>query len=430
MGEQLAEGIESTRPQPVIVGEDEEPALDDNERSDEDEEGSGGSMAADEDVIGMLEDKTTKFVKASSPFAPAAPSRPPRVPLRKMIAQPAIPEASLLNPGVNVIPEASLLKRGLVTPPGVEKRAANRDEPLSALPDRRTKEEAPSLPAPKNDRSLTVPERQDHLPVQAPSQPQSQSQAKRRVEKGFKEAPADAGRKGKVSTPLQPKVTAADLAPMDHGMTLLEVLQLLSEVLSPSSLLQISWETKQGLITLEPTSWQQDNIQPIAESLSVLEYLETEIVFPEFVRLLVRMADLGTRNDPNLCKRSSFADRVEGFLRFVFLPAVRTPYISPATATAAIIGARKMSSSSDGAKSKQGDSSQGAGGGEPAKSPEDAAAAEGADGMQEADAEKPPVQVPMPEPKFWRGYEFTGPPGTDAPRRWPKSYQTDFMDWE
>lgn len=409
MGQQLADGVDSTRPQPVVRGDDSEgPALDDNEHSDEDEDGSGGSVAADDDVLGILEDKSTKFTK-SLPFT-GPPARPPRVPMRKITT----PESSILNPGLNVIPEASLLKRGLSTPPGGEGKRLD-------IQDRRVKEDAPTAAVTRS--GSTNPE---HNAMQAAPQAQGQGQAKRRGDKVIKDG--DGGRKGKVATPVQPKVTAADFAPVDHGVTTLEVLQLLSEVLSPAALLQISWETKAGFIA-EPLSWHQDDAQPISENLSVLEYAETEIVFAEFVRLLVRMADLGTRTDPNLCKRFSFADRVEGFLRFVFLPSMRTPYTAPAPVPAAAAGTRKMSSSSDGAKSKQGDLGQGAGGAESAKSPEEAA--EGADVTQDCDAEKLPVQdAPPPEPKLWRGYEFTGPPGADTPRRWPKSYDAEVMDWE
>merc|ERR1712226_1105668 len=65
------------------------------------------------------------------------------------------------------------------------------------------------------------------------------------------------------------------------------------------------------------------------ECIALLEFAETELVFTEFVRLLVRICDLGTRKDTALCERLNLAVRLEGFLRLVFFPALRTPYIPP-----------------------------------------------------------------------------------------------------
>merc|ERR1719181_767730 len=65
------------------------------------------------------------------------------------------------------------------------------------------------------------------------------------------------------------------------------------------------------------------------ESISLLEFLESELIFPEFVRLLIRICDLGTRKDIPLCERLAAAVRFEGFVRHVFFPALRTPYVPP-----------------------------------------------------------------------------------------------------
>merc|ERR1711879_516310 len=73
--------------------------------------------------------------------------------------------------------------------------------------------------------------------------------------------------------------------------------------------------------------------EPPAEGrVSLLDYLETELTFVEFRRILVRIADRQTVvNDPTsmLSQRLPLHRRFEGFLKHIFLPAFLQPYQPP-----------------------------------------------------------------------------------------------------
>merc|ERR1719352_1042812 len=94
-------------------------------------------------------------------------------------------------------------------------------------------------------------------------------------------------------------------------------LRVILETYSPGGAKQLYWH-------LDPT-----RVSAMDENITLLEFCETELVFAEFVRLLVRLADIGTRRDLNLCDKLGASQRLEGFFKYIFMPALRTPYVPP-----------------------------------------------------------------------------------------------------
>merc|ERR1711988_2057455 len=91
-------------------------------------------------------------------------------------------------------------------------------------------------------------------------------------------------------------------------------MRLFAEVLAPESRDKLRWQlenTDQG---------------PNCERVSMLEYAETELVFSEFLRVLVRIADTGSSVDPIICERLSLPKCFEGFMKYVFIPGLAKPY--------------------------------------------------------------------------------------------------------
>merc|ERR1719157_540723 len=120
---------------------------------------------------------------------------------------------------------------------------------------------------------------------------------------------------------VKPPIAAlADFIHCDFTITPIQALRIILEVASPESVKALYW-------MLDPAR------VPIShENISLLEFAETELIFTEFVRILLRVSDLGTRKDIPFCERLSATARFEGFLRHVFFPALRTPYVPPLAA--------------------------------------------------------------------------------------------------
>merc|ERR1719230_2349729 len=80
---------------------------------------------------------------------------------------------------------------------------------------------------------------------------------------------------------------------------------------------------------MESIFWQLDPAVGGSERTSLLEYAETELVYAEFLRLLVLVADLGTSKDAELSAKVPLGQRFAGFVRHVLVPALSTPYVAP-----------------------------------------------------------------------------------------------------
>merc|ERR1712190_480372 len=94
-----------------------------------------------------------------------------------------------------------------------------------------------------------------------------------------------------------------------------DVLGLLTEVLLPESLAKLCW-------TLRDAGLPKD------EHVALLDYLETELTFAEFLRILLRITERATKpavfSGPLPLHR-----RVEDFLEHVLFPALSKPYVPP-----------------------------------------------------------------------------------------------------
>jgi hypothetical protein len=190
-----------------------------------------------------------------------------------------------------------------------------------------------------------------------------------------------------------------------------EVVGILTEVLSPA---------QRPLIRATTAA---EDLPP--NCVSLVTYLESEIIFFEFVRLLYRISEERVRSDARpeelgaSNKRLTAQDKFEGYVAHAFLPAVATPYVPPDKPPAP-----EQAALEDPAADKEG-----AEDGEEA-----AAAAEGSPPVAGEAAEPQPIPVwersmdpiqlytqreAVVERDSWKG--FTPKRLPDPPRRLPKS---------
>lgn len=192
-----------------------------------------------------------------------------------------------------------------------------------------------------------------------------------------------------------------ELRQCDFTASSVEALRWMAEVLSPSCLRMIRWEV----------GWADAG--PSNEQVSALDYAETELVFAEFLRLLVQVADHGTRRHVELCEKLSLAKRFDAFLREVFLPALTVPYKPPHVR----------------AEAKAGKDETGAYG-------------EGEADQEECDDEDGNSVDPkeLPQPELWAGFDGRHPAPRAAaavaavvaavvPRHWPASHEQEVGAW-
>jgi len=153
----------------------------------------------------------------------------------------------------------------------------------------------------------------------------------------------------------------------------------------------------------------------------LLEYLETEMIYAEFERILVCLAD---RSLP-LEKRESLvpARVLEGFLQFVFLPALSCPYVPPKPVDAS-------------PTLEPQESETGAANPEAAATAE--AAAEDASGDAAAAGEEQPAEAAEEATSeklldLWHGFDggshWARAEANQAPRTWVGGYELTVSDW-
>jgi len=198
--------------------------------------------------------------------------------------------------------------------------------------------------------------------------------------------PPDASTEGSKVQPYKEIASTAEalteFRKLNFKANYLEVVTILTEVFKPPSLSRIHW-------ALDENS--------AVEELSMLDYLETELTFPEFQLLLLRLANLPAEKAPHLSCLSVHAC-LDAFLAKVFLPAVESSQsrIAPEP--------KELERTADAEETRT------------------STAAEG-----EVEAEKEELQ-----PSFWFG--FCDPyhldiAATVAPRSWPQSYTDEVLDW-
>jgi len=202
---------------------------------------------------------------------------------------------------------------------------------------------------------------------------------------------------------------AVDLVKLDFRLTPLDVIRIASEVLSPGCREQVHWEL--GPEELE--------VGPANECVSLLEYVEAELIFSEFVRLIARTAEHTISCEPLLRERvQGAAARFDYFLRHVFFPAFKNPFSHSDSEVAA---AGTLSEASEGT---QGASSNGVNS-EPA--------VEASEGDPDLEGEDPAAITQATPPvvsESWHGYDDGNfADRALAPRVWPDAYEQEVLLW-
>jgi hypothetical protein len=142
---------------------------------------------------------------------------------------------------------------------------------------------------------------------------------------GYPSQPENSSLVGASQVAGDPEVTASDAAALaqasaaevlacDFSLTVIEVLRLLVEVLSPASVQQLCWAVR-------GKESAQDGC------VAVLDFVETEMAFCEFQRFLLRVSEQKTLEID--AQQLSMSQRLEGFLKHVFLPALDDRYKGP-----------------------------------------------------------------------------------------------------
>jgi hypothetical protein len=215
-----------------------------------------------------------------------------------------------------------------------------------------------------------------------------------------------------VEAPFKSSTTAglADFAQCDFTLTPLQAIRILLEVASPGS--------------VKALRWQLDPIRALAsdETIGLLEFMESELVFTEFVRLLIRISDLGTRKDIPLCERLTPPARFEGFVRHVFLPALRKPYVPPLPAV------DDTEKGSEAARSVENGDASAREGAEPKEG-------EGSRHGEAEEQEEEIEEVPKEDEEIfdlWLGFDdwtCSEAEAQHAVRRWPAGYENEIASW-
>lgn len=183
----------------------------------------------------------------------------------------------------------------------------------------------------------------------------------------------------------------AEFRKLNFKVGYLDAVAILTEVFKPPSVKRIHW-------SLDENS--------AVEELAMLDYLETELTYPEFQLLLLRLANLPAEKAPHLSCLSVHAC-LDAFLAKVFLPAVQS-------AQSRIPPEPEL---------------QTAEGSEGSRTAKEESATEGADAEAEAAQPSPEKE---PAPSLWLG--FCDPyhldiAATAAPRWWPEKYTDEVLGW-
>jgi hypothetical protein len=250
----------------------------------------------------------------------------------------------------------------------------------------------------------------------------------------------------KSAKPTKDNPELEDFNKCNFTISPLKVLRLVAEVLSPQCLTALRWR-------LDPA-----NFGPGDEFVSLLEFAEMELVFTEFLRLLVHVMDVGTSKDTVLCERWTRPRRFQSFMKHILLPALKTPYSPPVVqhtdknvdAEAPGVADEDEEEDDEDLESVGSPSSPGMarsraragvggellGGKEPPGAKE-AAAAEDAEAQEEAEEdgeegeEKQEEEEEDQTVELWYGFD-TGRPRTvfsRTARAWPAEYDEAVLEW-
>jgi len=214
------------------------------------------------------------------------------------------------------------------------------------------------------------------------------------------------------------RTPADDLATINLMVDAMEVLRILTQSLSPSSLEMLRWEVEQT----------PDDDQVVDDRVSVLEFMETEVVFAEFLRFFFLLAELSTRRDSKFCRGLTMQTRLDTYLRGMLLTHLQsgTRYMPPeAPASAPPAGKPEPNIKLPKAEDQVDEADQ------EEEQVDEAAKAEKPEEEEKVEESLPVVDEAQGEIKCWRGYDF-GNPRVEclrAPRRWPAGYEQDVAGW-
>jgi len=195
----------------------------------------------------------------------------------------------------------------------------------------------------------------------------------------------------------------AEFAKLNFKADFSQVFEILTEVFQEPARMRICWTAGEASRN---------------EGIALLDYLETELTFAEFQRLLLRMARIPAEGAANASSLDAHT-QLEAFLEKVFLPAAERWYAT----RPAVEPDLPLPKPAPKAPAPEPEPVER----EPADTAEDAP--EGEEGQQEE--EKPPTPEPDP-PEFWHG--FCAPDHLDvatsaAPRSWPEAYGEEVLNW-
>jgi hypothetical protein len=280
--------------------------------------------------------------------------------------------------------------------------------------------------APDGKRNSLSPGELSSSPTQASPSHQRQS-SKARTSQGALELDTDLLENAGAAA----EVPDSDVLGCDFTLSLLEVLQLILEISSPDSLQQLVWAVR-------------GDTPAAIDQIGLLDFLETELAFCEFQRLLLRISESKTESlDRAVAMNFPLHQRLQGFLRHVLLPAfesneksadkLTTRQQSPEGAEEDL--AQKAASPLDGG----GEMSQEQSGEDRTEANAAAAATEGgaeAEGVDGDEGEPTGPRSPSPQQArtfaFWQGFDGGDLHGLEelaAPRAWPEDYELSVSEW-
>jgi len=251
----------------------------------------------------------------------------------------------------------------------------------------------------------------------------------------------------------------------DFAMTPLEVFRTLAETLAPRCLHGICYEigglglgppekSPPAFASEEPTERVQWMSLPTDEQFPMLEYVETDLVYAEFLRLLLQMMERGMRPFPATVERTALPRRFHAFLQHVLLPALaarREPPQPEPQELAAATQQRPPSLRDEVGTNDVGDEAEGEteapSAGDGADVPADGGAsaqgevgdaavagdAAGAGEVSQSPAEQlelwPGFEGPAVEPRKAGAAAAAAAIASRGMRRWPVGYEDEVLEW-
>lgn len=170
-----------------------------------------------------------------------------------------------------------------------------------------------------------------------------------------------------------------EVSSFDFRLSYLDVLRIVLEVHHQECQSQLRWSLGKASSTSE-------------DYVALLEFLESELTFQEFQRLLLQIA---VGRVQKATSQAPLHHRLEAFMRHVFLPSLKQPYLPPAAVEVVAVE-----------DAVEGDSVQA--------------------------AVSPEKEQPEPVVDFWRGFDAEADlelVSTVAPRMWPEHYTQEVALW-